>query len=281
MPDSGGRWPSAPSRVPLARQKDDLIEKWIRSPGATSREVRPRLPGLGKPAAVRRGKARLGPAASEYRRRAVVICYHYKLAGSGYSKLHSHLVYLERPGAGERSVGAPLFDRDSDDVLGHSAVKAWRDDRHYFRILVAPEDGGRLDMRAYTREFMAELERELGTQLEWMATVHEKPDAAHAANRHVHVVIRGIDDRGADLVMGREFIRHELRRIAADVATRHLGQMSQRELDALRARQDARAAAGGGNYDLGYRRRGLDGEGTGGPGGAVGERRRRGGQEHG
>ena len=51
-------------------------------------------------------------------------------------------------------------------------------------------------------------------------------------NRHAHIVMRGIAGDGSDLVMRREFIDHEMRRIAEDLATRHMGQMSQRELDA-------------------------------------------------
>jgi type IV secretory pathway VirD2 relaxase len=110
---------------------------------------------------------------------------------------------------------------------------------------------------------MAELEKELGTKLQWMAGVHEKPDAAHERNRHAHIVIRGIDDGGGDLVLGREFIRHELRRIAEELATRRLGQMSQREMDAHIARQAERQREGRENYDLGYRAKGWEDRGQG------------------
>ena len=54
---------------------------------------------------------------------------------------------------------------------------------------------------------------------------------------HAHIVVRGIAGDGSDLVMRREFIVREMRRIAEDLATRHLGQMSQRELDRHLERQ--------------------------------------------
>jgi type IV secretory pathway VirD2 relaxase len=215
-------------KVPLADRKDDLIERWLRNVPAAKDDGRLHLPDLGKPAAVRRGRTNLRAAFAQtaHRRRVIVIAYHYRMKGQGYGKLHSHLKYIERPGVGEQAVTPTLFDGRSDEVRGHEAVQAWRDDRHHFRILLAPNDGHRLDMKAFVREYMAELEKELGTKLQWMAAVHEKSDAAHALNRHAHLVIRGIDDRGGDLVIDREFIRHEMRRIAEDLATRHLGQMS-------------------------------------------------------
>lgn len=250
------------ARVPLAKTKDALIEQWLKStPMARSPSGgRVYLPNIGKPKASHRGSARLsGGEGSPYRRRVVVITYHYRMACAGYSKLHAHLNYIERPGAGERAVTPTLIDGRSDEVMGHSVIQAWRDDRHHFRIILAPNDGHRLDMTAYTREYMAELERALGTRLEWMAGVHEKADATHAMNRHAHIVVRGIADDGSDLVMKREFIVREMRRIAEDLATRHLGQMSQREVDRHMERQAEREREGERNYHSGRRpRRGED-----------------------
>jgi hypothetical protein len=54
---------------------------------------------------------------------------------------------------------------------------------------------------------------------------------------HAHIVVRGIAGDGSDLVMRREFTVREMRRIAQDLATRHLGEMRQRELGRHRERQ--------------------------------------------
>ena len=151
---------------------------------------------------------------------------------------------------GEAAGAATLFDAAADETPVHAGAAAWREDRHHFRIVLAPDDGHRLDMKAFTRAYMAELEKALGTRLTWVAGIHEKADAAHRLNRHVHIVLRGIDDRGADLVMSRDFIRYEMRRLAEELATRHLGRMSQREFEAYQARQ-----ADGRTYHAGYRPR--------------------------
>lgn len=240
------------ARVPLADRKDDWIERWLRAPPAARPEARLVLPDLGKPAFHRRGAARAAPEVA-HRRRVVVIAYHYRMGGAGYARLHAHLSYLERPDAGEAAAAAALFDASEDEAPARAGVAAWRDDRHHFRIVLAPDDGHRLDMKAFTRAYMAELEKALGTRLSWFAGIHEKADAAHRLNRHAHIVLRGIDDRGADLVMSRDFIRYEMRRLAEDLATRHLGRMSQREFEAYQARQAGRAD--GRTYHAGYRPR--------------------------
>ena len=242
--------------TPLAAARDNLIERWLRNVPMEkgNKTSRVWLPQFGKPKAVKRGKPKLGGSGpSPYRRRVVVISYFYKMAKDGYSKLHSHLNYIERPGAGEEALTPRMFNDRTDTVAGHSEIKEWRDDRHHWRIILSPADGGKMDMVEYTKAFMDRLEQTLGTKLEWMAGVHEKPDGAHEKNRHVHIVIRGIASDGSDLVISREVIKHEFRRIAEELATDRLGQMSQRELDAYLSRQAERERTGERNYNSGRR----------------------------
>ena len=42
------------------------------------------------------------------------------------------------------------------------------------------------DLRAFTRELMADAERDLGTKLDWVAVDHWNTD-----NPHIHVLVRG------------------------------------------------------------------------------------------
>ena len=59
------------------------------------------------------------------------------------------------------------------------------DDRHHFRLIVSPEDTMELeDLRGFTRELMADAERDLGTKLDWVAVDHWNTD-----NPHVHVLV--------------------------------------------------------------------------------------------
>ena len=50
------------------------------------------------------------------------------------------------------------------------------------------------DLRAFTRELMADAERDLGTRLDWVAVDHWNTD-----NPHIHVLVRGRADDGAGL----------------------------------------------------------------------------------
>ena len=55
--------------------------------------------------------------------------------------------------------------------------------------MVAPEeDGGELDLNAYVRRLMKQVEVDLGREIEWAAVNHFDTGPPHA-----HVVIRGVD----------------------------------------------------------------------------------------
>ncbi len=94
-----------------------------------------------------------------------------------------------------------------------------RQDRHQFRFIVAPEDGVELaDLRDFTRGLMATMESDLGTKLEWIAVDHWDTD-----NPHTHVVLRGKDDQGKDLIIARAYLTDGMRLRAVELATEWLG----------------------------------------------------------
>ena len=72
---------------------------------------------------------------------------------------------------------------------------------------------------------MVDVERDLGTRLDWVATDHWNTD-----NPHVHVLIRGKAEDGQDLVISRAYISHGFRDRAAERATLELGPRSELEI---------------------------------------------------
>ena len=54
---------------------------------------------------------------------------------------------------------------------------------------------------------MADVERDLGTKLDWVAVDHWNTD-----NPHVHVLVRGRAEDGKDLVISRDYISQRLSR---------------------------------------------------------------------
>ena len=78
-----------------------------------------------------------------------------------------------------------------------------REDRHQFRFNVAPEDGDRLsNLRAFTRDVMRQMADDLRTRLDWVAVDH-----FNTGHPHSHVVIRGKDDTGKDLIIAQDYIK--------------------------------------------------------------------------
>jgi len=137
-----------------------------------------------------------------------------------------HGFYLMRESAKKRA-----FDGASENVDLASRLGRWQEegDRHMFRIILSPEDADRLDLETYTREYIRRLEKGLGTKLEWTAVEHDNTD-----HPHVHLVIRGKDDRGQDLVLSKDTIKIGLRTVAQDLATEELGLRTGEEILASR-----------------------------------------------
>ena len=101
-------------------------------------------------------------------------------------------------------------------------------DPRFWKFIISPEFGERLDMKLLTRDLMARIEKDLGTRLEWVAVVH-----VNTEHPHVHVALRGVRDDKSDLNLTRDYVRQGIRGIAEDLCTRQLGHRN--ELDAIAA----------------------------------------------
>jgi type IV secretory pathway VirD2 relaxase len=144
----------------------------------------------------------------------------YRAAGGASAALGKHIDYLGRDGVAEEGKRGVIFDLDRE--LSREDLKAFRDglvsDRHHFRFIVSPEAGAELDLRTYGRDFVAAMEADLGTKLQWLGVAHYDTD-----NPHLHLLVRGKDQLGADLVINRDYMSHGMRLQAMEVATRTLG----------------------------------------------------------
>lgn len=142
--------------------------------------------------------------------------------------------YLERESATGRGGDERGFDATSESARIAPKLEAWQasDDPNLFKLIISPEDGHALDLREFTRDYMTRLESALGTQLQWVAADHYNTD-----DPHVHLAIRGIDDRGRPLVIPREFIKADLRVIAQQMATARLGHRTAKDVLTSRERQ--------------------------------------------
>ncbi|MGK9166695.1 DUF3363 domain-containing protein [Inquilinus limosus] len=206
----GGRRPTFIAQVLKAAQK--------------SGHVGPRSPRLPQPSRSGFGRGRL--AFSRERlfapgRRVVVKARVVRHKGPAFrsAPITAHLAYLRREGVTWDGEKAHMFDARSDAADDAAFAARCRDDRHHFRFIVSPEDAAEMtDLRAFTRDLAAQMERDLGTRLDWIAVDHWNTD-----NPHVHLLVRGIAEDGSDLVIARDYISRGLRARAEALVTLELG----------------------------------------------------------
>ncbi len=113
-----------------------------------------------------------------------------------------------------------------------AVVREWeRGDALMWSLIVSPEDAARMDLRGHVRDLVAEMERDLGTRLEWVAIDHHNTD-----NEHVHLLIRGVRDDGRTLTLDRDYVSRGIRELSRELAERELGPRDEQEYLQTRAR---------------------------------------------
>ena len=135
----------------------------------------------------------------------------------------AHLRYIQRDGVTLEGDRGSLYGADSDQIDGKAFLDRSEDDPHQFRIIVAAEDGAEFeDLKPFIRDLMSQAETDLGTKLDWAAVDH-----FNTGHPHSHIVIRGRDNKGGDLIIARDYISQGLRERACDLATLELGPESE------------------------------------------------------
>ncbi|MFI8980807.1 DUF3363 domain-containing protein [Ectopseudomonas khazarica] len=148
------------------------------------------------------------------------------LRQAGKRSTLSHLRYIERDGVSREGDPGKAYGPLTDQADLNAFEERGRDDRHQFRFIVSPEDAEQLDdLRTYTRHLMNRMEADLGTILDWVAVDHWNTD-----NPHTHIVLRGKDDTGKDLVIARDYIAEGMRNRASELATEWLGPRTELEI---------------------------------------------------
>ncbi len=133
--------------------------------------------------------------------------------------LTAHLKYLGREGVTQDGEKARMFGPGDDAVDPKAFAERCQDDRHHFRFIISPEDATDLaDLRSFSRDLMHQMEKDLGTELDWVGVDHWNTD-----NPHVHIILRGKLDDGQDLVISRDYIKEGMRARAQDLVTLELG----------------------------------------------------------
>jgi|GEM_PF-1394453 len=146
--------------------------------------------------------------------------------------VNEHIKYLVRNEVGIDGNKAKFFDGENEDVDGKKFANDIAKDRHHFRFIVSPEDGLEVDLKTHARNLVKQMEQDLGVKLTWVGVVHKNTD-----NPHIHLVIKGTEPNGKDLIIKPDYISHGMRFRSSDLLTRELGPRS--ELSIIKAKERA------------------------------------------
>lgn len=176
-----------------------------------------------------------GGSAGRGMRQRVVVKAHVSRhkPGKARGSLARHVSYLGRESASLDGKHGVFYDATREGVDAKQEAVQWAPDRHHFRLIVSPERGGDIpDMTSYIREVMRRVERDLDTKLTWIAVNHHNTD-----NPHAHVLLRGKQADGADLVIPRQYISYGIRDRASEVATELLGKRTPQEVQLAKSKE--------------------------------------------
>ena len=148
----------------------------------------------------------------------------------GKQQIKAHLRYItHRRGKTQEKITRLLFGRDglTDKLASYQMIDSAKRGTAFFKIMISPdpikEDTHKdLDLQLVTRQTMLRLEKRLGRQFQFVATIHDD----HKPHRHVH---------GIFLLQGRlskeEF--RALQKTAYETAS-HSARLQRKALDRVR-----------------------------------------------
>ena len=165
-----------------------------------------------------------------YRARRVIVKFSIpKLAGKGLDAARAHMRYVQRDGVTREGAPGQLYDAASDKADGRAFIDRAEagGDARQFRFIVSPEDGAEYeDLKPLTRRLMARMEADLDTKLDWVAVDHH-----NTGHPHTHIIVRGRDDQGRELVIAKDYLTQGLRERAAELVSLDLGPRADHEIE--------------------------------------------------
>jgi type IV secretory pathway VirD2 relaxase len=133
----------------------------------------------------------------------------------------AHGRYLARESAThENPVEGVGIGREDHNIDIASRLENWQrsGDERLWKLIISPEFGDQADLRRLTSDLMERMEKDLATDLEWVAVEHHNTE-----HPHTHVVVRGIRSDGTSLRMSRDYIQQGIRSVAEHLCTRQMG----------------------------------------------------------
>jgi type IV secretory pathway VirD2 relaxase len=152
-------------------------------------------------------------------RRVIVKARYTRIVGGDLGAARAHLKYIVRDGVTHEGAPGRLYGAGDGAVDAEAFLDRSKKDPHQFRFVVSADEGARLaSLEPFIRDLMSQVERDLDSKLDWVAVDH-----FNTGHPHTHIVIRGRDQKGGELVMARDYIAHGVRARAQSLITLELG----------------------------------------------------------
>jgi type IV secretory pathway VirD2 relaxase len=234
--------PSAPGKDRDAARP--FVQRVIRATYKAGAPKRFAGSGKGRTAAqraqpgVRFGRGHVAAKLAEQRqgvrgRRAVVKTRLVNLRQASAQSTQIHLRYVQRDAVSREGGAGKLYGPEGRELDATAFDERCREDRHQFRFIISPEEAIELeDLQRFTRQLMQQMQKDLGTGLEWVAVDHWDTD-----NPHTHIIVRGRDQSGEDLLISSEYLTRGLRLRVEEIATQWLGPRTELEIRQSLARE--------------------------------------------
>lgn len=133
-------------------------------------------------------------------------------------RIRHHLNYAGRNTLETETNATELYTTQEQSISIKDKIEDFEKAPHMFNIIISPEDGGKIDLKNFTRDFVKTVEIDLRTKLDWVAGNHYDTNEPH-----VHLLIKGLDDTGKKLLMTRDYISRGLRVRASQTINKKLG----------------------------------------------------------
>jgi type IV secretory pathway VirD2 relaxase len=141
------------------------------------------------------------------RHRRVIVKSRIAKLKAGGTAAAAHLRYIQRDGVSREGEPGGLYGKETGPADGKEFLGRCEGDRHQFRLIIASEDG---DQYAELQPFV---------------------DHFNTGHPHSHVVLRGKDDRGNDLIIARDYMSRGMRERASEIVTLDLGPRTDQEIE--------------------------------------------------
>ena len=141
------------------------------------------------------------------------------------TRIRHHLNYAGQNKLDTEKNAPELYGRDDKAINIKSKVNDFESAPYIFNIIISPEDGEKLELKEFTRDFISVVEKDLKAKIDWVAGNHYDTN-----DPHVHVLIKGMDGNGNPLLMKRDYISNGLRSRASQVVNKKLGLKSYEEV---------------------------------------------------